>query len=427
MDYQYDLIVIGAGPGGYEAALFAAKKGMKVCLVEKNAVGGTCLNKGCIPTKSILHQLEENRIDLEEIQREKNEVVTALQNGILTLLKSAKVELITGNARVVDGHHVEVNDQLISTCNILVATGSVPAFVPIEGIDLPGIMTSDELLENTKPLDQLVIIGGGVIGVEFASIYARLNTHVTILEAADRLLPTMDKEISQNLKMIFKKRGIEVITGCKVMKIEEGYKITYQEKEETKTIDTKNILVATGRKANTQCIDDLGLTKNRGFITVDDQYRTQIDSIYAIGDVIGNIQLAHVATAEGLNAVCAMLGTDPIKKIDAVPSCVYTDPEIATVGLSLDQAKELGIDAKAIKILLSSNGKSVLTHQERSFVKIVVENETEKIIGASMMCARATDMISYFTLCIVNGLKKDQLTEIIWPHPTFSEVLGEIL
>ena len=469
----FDLVVIGAGPGGYEAAIEGVQKGMKVALVENRELGGTCLNRGCIPAKTILHTAElyhelqsgpsigltarEPVIDMEMVQKRKDEVLEQLRKGIASLMKTNRISVFYGTGTILDREHVKValsgektgekaeeqpdgqkQDQVVlETGHILIATGSVPACPPIPGSSLPGVVTSDGLLDKKDLFEHLIIIGGGVIGMEFASVYSSLGHGVTVIEALDRILPTMDKEIAQNLKMIMKKRNVDIHTGAKVEEIlrtEDGAGLIcrYVEKDKPCEARADGILIAAGRRAYTgglitdessQEVKDM--TMERGRIVTDETYETSVPGIYAIGDVTGGIQLAHAATAQGRNAVAHMAGENMVIRTDIVPSCVYTNPEIGCVGISADEAKARGIEAVTKKYIMSANGKSILSQQERGFIKVVADSDSHRILGAQMMCARATDMISQFAVAIANELTLEDMAKVIFPHPTFSEGILE--
>lgn len=470
---KFDLVVIGAGPGGYEAAVEGVQKGMKVALVENRELGGTCLNRGCIPAKTILHTAElyhelqsgpsigltarEPVIDLEMVQKRKDEVLEQLRKGIASLMKTNRISVFYGTGTILDREHVKValsgektgekaeeqpdgqkQDQVVlETGHILIATGSVPACPPIPGSSLPGVVTSDGLLDKKDLFEHLIIIGGGVIGMEFASVYSSLGHGVTVIEALDRILPTMDKEIAQNLKMIMKKRNVDIHTGAKVEEIlrtEDGAGLIcrYVEKDKPCEARADGILIAAGRRAYTgglitdessQEVKDMAM--ERGRIVTDETYETSVPGIYAIGDVTGGIQLAHAATAQGRNAVAHMAGENMVIRTDIVPSCVYTNPEIGCVGISADEAKARGIEAVTKKYIMSANGKSILSQQERGFIKVVADSDSHRILGAQMMCARATDMISQFAVAIANELTLEDMAKVIFPHPTFSEGILE--
>ncbi len=470
---KFDLVVIGAGPGGYEAAVEGVQKGMKVALVENRELGGTCLNRGCIPAKTILHTAElyhelqsgpsigltarEPVIDMEMVQKRKDEVLEQLRKGIASLMKTNRISVFYGTGTILDREHVKValsgektgekaeeqpdgqkQDQVVlETGHILIATGSVPACPPIPGSSLPGVVTSDGLLDKKDLFEHLIIIGGGVIGMEFASVYSSLGHGVTVIEALDRILPTMDKEIAQNLKMIMKKRNVDIHTGAKVEEIlrtEDGAGLIcrYVEKDKPCEARADGILIAAGRRAYTgglitdessQEVKDMAM--ERGRIVTDETYETSVPGIYAIGDVTGGIQLAHAATGQGRNAVAHMAGENMVIRTDIVPSCVYTNPEIGCVGISADEAKARGIEAVTKKYIMSANGKSILSQQERGFIKVVADSDSHRILGAQMMCARATDMISQFAVAIANELTLEDMAKVIFPHPTFSEGILE--
>ena len=439
---EYDLVIIGAGPGGYEAAFEAVKYGMKTALVEKEALGGTCLNHGCIPTKSLLHGAELYRnakeaslfgiqmqasYDAAAMQARKTQVVDTLRQGIASQMKKAKVDVYEGIGTLIDEHTVQVGEETLTGRFLLIATGSRTFVPPIPGADLPGVVTSDELLEADALADHLLIIGGGVIGMEFASLYSALGKKVTVIEAMPRILPAMDKEISQSLKMLLKKRDVDIHTGARVVEIREGLTCVFTEKEVEQTITADQILICIGRRPNTEGLfaGEPLVQMERGFILVNEFGQTSIPHIYAIGDVTGGLMLAHEATAEGRNAVAHMAGKTPEIRKDIIPGCIYTEPEIASVGLTVDQAKEQGIAADSRKYPMTANGKTVVAGAERGFIKVVFDPETRKILGAQMMCERATDMISEFATAIVNDLTLEDLGKVVRPHPTFSEAITE--
>ncbi|MFA5561527.1 MAG: dihydrolipoyl dehydrogenase [Eubacteriales bacterium] len=444
---DFDLMVIGAGPGGYTAALKAAQLGLRTAVIENSEVGGTCLNRGCIPTKTLLHaaellhelkngdefgiSAEHVTCDIDKLYQRKNEVVSQLRGGIEFLFQSKKVELIRGTAKILGAGVVLVDHKEYSCSHMLIATGSVPSIPPIPGANLPGVVTSDHFLaaEGAR-FQKLVILGGGVIGMEFATICNFLGSNVTVIEAESRILPNFDREISQNLSMILKKRGVEILTGALAEKIEDtgGLTMHYTQGGKSLHVGADCILIATGRRANTAGLlsEGVDLQTERGQIPVNSSFESCIKGIYAIGDVIrGGVQLAHAASAQGINAVHAMCGKTPPVNLHLIPSCVYTTPEIACVGLSEEQAKKSGLNVKTGKHLMSANGKSVLTGADRGFVKLVIDGDTDRIIGAQLMCSRATDMIAELSLAIANGLTREQLASVIHPHPTFSEGIFE--
>ena len=448
---NYDLIVIGAGPGGYEAALHAAKLGLKTALVERRDVGGTCLNRGCIPTKTLLHAAEvyheakeaetfgihaENvGFDLPAVFARKQAVVEKLRDGVEGLLKSAKVNVLRGTGTVLSTGKVRVTNaegETEYTCeHILAATGSVPARPPIPGLELA--MTSDELLDGAETLyKSLIIIGGGVIGVELATFYADLGCPVTIVEGLDRLLPNMDKELGQNLAMQLKKRGVVIQTGAMVQSVEKtenGLIVRFEQKGKDGAVEAEAVLCAIGRSPYSQDLfaEGLEVTYDRRRVHVDEHFRTSIPGVYAIGDVSSPVQLTHVATAQGIACVDEIAGRTPGQALSLIPGCVYTRPEIATVGMTEAEAKDRGIPVKTAKGLMSANGRTVILEGERGFMKLVASAETGKLIGAAFMCERATDMISQLTVAMANGLTVREMLTAIRPHPTFEEALGAAL
>lgn len=459
MSQQYDLVVIGAGPGGYEAALAAAAKGMHTALVEKGKLGGTCLNCGCIPTKTLLHTAEAYReaasegapglsvsgisLDMPALQRRKDRVCAELRDGIAGLLAKAKVDVYQAAGRILDAGKVLLEtgdgDQVLTCEKILIATGSKPSVIPIPGLDLPGVVDSEALLAKEELFDQLVIVGGGVIGMEFASIYSDFGRPVIVLEAMDRILPGMDREIAQNLKLILKKRGVDIHAGAFVKGIEEspegGLICRYEEKGVMKEAHGDGCLIAVGRRANASSLFTEASSEavramklEREAICVDEKYETSVPGIYAIGDVTaGGIQLAHAASAAAKNCVAQMAGGEPKLAANLIASCVYTSPEIASVGISPDDAKKQKLAVISKKYPMSANGKSVLSGQERGFIKITADKDSRRVLGAQLMCANATDMIALFAAAIANEMTVDQLAKTVFPHPTFSEGIGEAL
>ena len=450
---EYQLIVIGAGPGGYEAAIRAAQLGLTTALIERRDVGGTCLNRGCIPTKAMLHSAqlyreaanfelfglhtENTSFDWAKVHQRKNDVVVKLRTGIEQLIKANKIDFFNNSASILGKNDVQLDQgEVIRGENIIIATGSVPARPPIPGLDLPNVVTSDELLDDphftqTDSLaKEILIIGGGVIGVEFASVFSSFGCHVTIVEAMERILPTMDREISQSLNMVLKKRGVSIHTGAMVEKLEQdenGLVCHFTEKGKAQAVPAQQVLVAIGRRPNTQGLfaEGFEVACERGRIVTDENFRTSVDSIYAIGDVTSKIQLAHMASAQGICAVHIIAGQKPPIDLRYVPGCIYTDPEIASVGITEDEAKQQGIPVKKGKFLMTGNGRSLIDEQERGFIKVLAHQETDVILGAQLMCSRATDIVAELATAIVNGLTCAQLAGVIRPHPTFCEGVTE--
>lgn len=356
-----------------------------------------------------------------------------LRAGIEGLFKQKKVDLLCGTGTIVAPGQVSVDGTAYTADHILIATGSVPARPPIPGLE--HALTSDDLLEGGEQrlFSSLVIIGGGVIGVELASVYSALGCHVTILEAMDRILPNMDREICQNLTMILKKRGVEVYPSSMVSaveKTEDGtLSVHYTNKGEEKAAQGEAVLCAIGRRPNTAGLFGEGFTveMERGRILTDENFQTSVPGIYAVGDVAARIQLAHVASAQGTACVEKLAGKTSPANLALIPSCIYTSPEIACIGITADEAKAAGRAVKVGKFVMFANGKTVIAGGERGFIKIVADAETGAVLGAQLMCERATDMISQLTVAVANGLTAEQLLAAVRPHPTFEEGVGEAL
>ena len=451
---DYQLIVIGAGPGGYTAALQAAKRGLRTAVVERREVGGTCLNRGCIPTKTLLHASQvyfdakhsapigvhvgEISVDLGEMFAYKRKVSAQLREGIETLLAKAKVDVLAGTAVVsAPGTVVVTGTDGESTTytadHILAGTGSVPLCPPIPGLDLPGVLTSDQLLEGTDALyDSIVIMGGGVIGVEFATFYNNLGCQVTLVEGASRLLPIMDKELGQNLGQLLKKRGVEVLTSAMVQRVEQGENglvVTVEQKGKEKQVAGQVVLCAIGRVPAWEGLFVPELTPEQvgKRLKVDETYQTSIPTVYAIGDLSAEIPLAHVASAQAVACVNLLCGEDAQTDLNVVPSCIYSSPEIAVVGLTEAEAKEQGIDAVTGKCIMFRNARTMIEDPGRCFMKLVADKESHEILGAQLMCQHASDMISQISEAMVNHLTAEQMLRTMRPHPSFEEAMLEAL
>ena len=420
---HYELIVIGAGPGGYEAALHAAKLGKKVAVVEKREAGGTCLNRGCIPTKTLLHSsqifhdakhgahagihTDDICADMTEIFAYKREISQKLSSGIESLFKTAKIDFLRGTALITAPGAVRVTDAEGGandyTCDdILIATGSI------------------------------VIIGGGVIGIEFATFYADLGCEVTVIEGMDRLLPNMDKELGQSLALILKKQGVKVFTNAMVQSVEktgEDIAVNFTCKEKSETVSGEAVLCAIGRRPYCDGLfaDGISVEMNRRSIAVNERYETSIPHIYAIGDVSAKIQLAHVATAQGIACVDLLYGRENHTSMSVVPSCIYCRPEIAVVGLTEAEAQEAGIPVKVGKHVMFDNAKTLIADPGRCFMKFVAHAETRELLGAQLMCEHASDMIGGVSQALANHMTADQFLLAIRPHPSFEEAMTAAL
>jgi len=449
----YDLAVIGAGPGGQEAALRAAGAGKKVAVIESGELGGTCLNRGCIPTKALMHaarlyreasegssvgiRATDIQYDFEAMHQRKDEIVSRLRKGIDFLFRNGGVDLYKGTARILAPGMVRLlkDDGLtdILAKNILIATGGRPSIPAIDGAGALGVMTSDTLLDwRGQSPASLVIIGGGVIGLEFASLFADLGCRVTVVEAMDRLLPQLDAELGQAAAAMLKKKKVAIHTTARVERIEQaegGLRCLFDAKGKKQEALAERLLIAVGRRPNTEGLFEDGAAPDmrQGALVVDRDFRTSIPGIYAVGDVIGGIQLAHLASAQGAAAVSRMFGLPERVDLDTVPSCVYLDPEIASVGLSLDEAAAAGYPAKAAKYQMISNARALIDGHERGFVRIIYDARDGRILGGQIVSGRATDMIPELTAAVGRKLTLGQMAATMRPHPTCAEGVSKAL
>ncbi|MDF2592156.1 MAG: dihydrolipoamide dehydrogenase [Clostridia bacterium] len=443
-----DIIVIGGGPGGYVAAIRAAHLGANVCLIERDKVGGTCLNRGCIPTKAlwrnaeILNTLKHIKefgieidgysINVEEVQNRKQKIVDQLVSGIEQLLNANKVEVISGTASLKDKNTVVValadgNSKELTAKNIIIATGSKTTLPPIEGANLEGILTSDEILNFKEIPKRLTIIGGGVIAMEFAGIFAAMGSAVTVVNRSS-ILKRVDSDIVKRFSVSAKKKGVEIITDCTMDKIEKRdglYYLLGENKKGKFEIEAEALLAATGRDPVLEGInlEGLGIEFSKRGIRVDSNYETNIEGIYAIGDVNGKIMLAHAASHQGITVAERIMGIENSFH-SPVPDCIFVFPEISSVGITEDEAKEQGITYKASKFMFGANGKALSLGEGEGFVK-VLSNEQEEIIGVHIMGPHASDLIHEGTLAISTKLKIDDIKNTIHAHPTLSEAFHE--
>lgn len=442
-----DLLIIGGGPGGYVAAIRARQLGMTVALVEQEALGGTCLNRGCIPTKAYyknaevlrtMTRLEEYNIRAFGVQfnmagarQRKDQIVDKLVGGVEKLLQANGVEIIRAQARIMDASTVMAGEREIKCNRILIASGSQAVDLPIPGFDLPGVIKSDDLLETEQIPERLFIIGGGVIGLEFACIFNSFGSKVTVCEYAPSILSFLDSELSKRMLVFLKRQGIEVHTATQVQGIEfinGKLLVTSQGKKATLQSEADLVLAAIGRKAAAQGLEleRLGIVTQKGFICVDESFETSVKGIFAIGDVIGEPMLAHVASEEGIVAVERMTGIDSSVHYHAVPACIFTFPEIATVGISEDQARQQGISCQTGKFQFAANGKAMTMGETDGLVKVVADQD-DTIIGVHIMGPHAADLILEATLMVKNRMKIDAVKGTIHPHPTLGESLQEAI
>lgn len=450
----YDVLVIGSGPGGYSAAVRAGQYGLKTALVERQPrLGGTCLLVGCIPTKSLLHtadvwdyfknseaqgiQCKDPQLDYPRVLDRKNKIVTKHSKGIEFLMRKNKVDVLKGTARLLGGGKVEVTSesgtQTVESKSIILATGSEARMLPGLQSDANQILTNVEILDIPQVPKTLGIIGAGAVGVEFASIFNRFGTKVTVLEMLPRLVPVEDEEVSKELEKHFKKTGIRTETGAKaenIRKSPNGVALTVTlangSREE---MEFEKLLVAVGRKPNT---DNVGLENtraqlDRGFVKVDAQQQTAEPGLYAIGDIVaGTPQLAHVATAEGLVAVAAIAGkpTRPINR-NRIPGATYTDPGIGSVGLSEAQARAQGFNIKVGKFPFVGNSKATILDKHEGFVKVIAEQKFGEILGVHIIGPEAFELISEAVTAMESEATVESMMATIHAHPTIYEAIGE--
>lgn len=414
------ILIIGAGPGGYETAAEAAKRGFEVTLVTEGPFGGTCLNEGCIPTKTLVHCDGT----LAEAQARKAEVVSQLRAGVASLLSNKLITVVQGHAAFRDAKTVVVDGNAYTADKFIIATGSVPAVLPVPGADRPSVLDSTGILALEEVPARLCVIGGGVIGLEFASIFRKFGAEVTVVEYAKEVLPNFDSDLAKRLRLALKARGIAVETGACVTEIGDGF-VRYEKKGETVDVPCDKVLMAVGRRPR---VEDLGLeaagvTYSRRGIAVDDNLQTNIPDIYAIGDVNARLMLAHVATFQGRRVLNHIQGLPDRIRFDLVPGAVFTVPEAASVGLSEDAAKERGMAVKCLKSFYRANGKAVSMGETEGYCKWVTDAESGKILGCHLLGAHSSDLVHEATVLLNFGASVDDLKNIIHAHPTLSEVL----
>ena len=442
MAYDFDVAVLGGGPGGYEAAIRCAQLGLKTCLIEARELGGTCLNRGCIPTKALLHGaeiyaeakagsdfgliLDGLTLNYPRLAAYKDEKVKRLVSGIEALEKANGVEVVRGFGKLTGPHEMDVAGRKLTYDKLILAMGSAPAKPPVPGMDTA--FTSDDVLAATQIPSGAVIIGGGVIGLEFATLFASLGKKVTIIEMMPEILPGCIPEITSKVKAVLKKKGAEFILGAKVVEVIKGRTVRIEKDGKTDERTSSTVIVCAGRKPMTRdCgLETIGLaTDRRGFIEVDDHLRTAVPDVYAIGDITGKIQLAHVASAQGMVAAANCAGKDKAMRYDHVPACIYTSPEIAWVGLSEEAAKAQGYETVIGTFNVAANGRSMVMNESTALIKLVSDKATGKVLGCQMMAPRATDMIAEITAVLELGGTVEQLAGVIHPHPTVSEIVKE--
>lgn len=450
MDNIKDIIIIGGGPGGYVAGIRAAQLGAKVCVIEKDRVGGTCLNRGCIPTKTLYRtaellnnlkhiedfgiKVDNYEVNVEKIQNRKSEIVNTLVGGIEKLIEGNGVEFIRGEASFIASNTISVitkeGEIILKGKNIIIASGSKSEIPSIEGINNPKVITSDELLDFDHIPKTLAVIGGGVIGMEFASIFNALGSSVTVIVARDSILYDVDREITKRYTAMAKRTGIQIQTSTVVKSIsgEGEVIIKCDSKKGEVEIKADMVLVAKGRIANFDGLnlDKIGVDFDRKKIKVDENYETSIKGIYAIGDVNGICQLAHAASHQGVQVVEKILLNKDIHN-PSIPNCIFTFPEIATVGITEEEAKEKGIPYKKSKFLFGANGKALALGEGEGFVKAICNSEDNTLLGIHIMGPHASDLIHEGVLAIDKKMKAYDIKDIVHSHPTLGEAFYEAI
>jgi dihydrolipoamide dehydrogenase len=444
---MYDVVVIGAGPGGYVAALRAAQLGASACLVERDVVGGTCLNRGCIPSKALIHsaalwkRAREGAafgvsasawsFDWAKAQVRKDGIVSTQVKGVHTLLSAAKVNVKQGAGRLADTRTVEVagnaGSETVTGKAVIVATGSEPRNLPELAFDSERILSSTEALQMPELPKSLLIVGGGVIGMEFASMLSSLGTAVTVVEMLPQILPMEDPMLVRVLQGVLQKQGVTFHVNTKVEKVERTANGARAEITGGTNVEVDRILVATGRSLNSAALglEAAGVAMERGAIRVNERMETSVAGIYAIGDVTGEYLLAHVASMQGLVAAANATGGDARMDYSAVPNCVYTDPEIASVGISEPKAKEKGMAIKVGRFAFGGLGKAMCIGETQGMVKVIADAQTDRVLGVGVVGPHATDLIAESVLAVRQGLTAAQVSHTIHAHPTLAEAMGE--
>lgn len=447
---EKDLLVLGGGPGGYVAAIRAAQLGAKVCLVEKDKLGGTCLNRGCIPTKALYRNAEilntlknidefgitisNYQINVPFIQERKNKIIDQLVSGVEKLLKANGIEVINGTGKITDCNTVVVNEgefsgRSITAKNIIIATGSKPVIPPIPGANLEGIYTSEDILNFSKIPKKLTIIGGGVIGMEFAGIFNAMGAEVTVVEFLPTIIAQVDTDLTKRLTVSLKKKGIEIHTSTKVIsidKLDEEFVVNCEGKKGQVSFNSDAVLISTGRMPviDEEGFNKLGIEFSRKGIKVDENLETTLKGVYAIGDVNGISMLAHTASHQGINVVEHIMGINR-EHGKIVPSCIFIFPEISCAGVSEEEAKAKGLEYITSKFLFGANGKALALGEPEGMVKIIAKKEDNTIIGVHIMGPHASDLIHEGVVAIEKKFTPEDIGNIIHAHPTLSESFVE--
>jgi dihydrolipoamide dehydrogenase len=448
---HFDVAVIGSGPGGYVAAIRAAQRGMKVAVIEKDSIGGVCLNRGCIPTKTFVRaaelygdmqeagrigiRVDGCRLDMAKVLARKNEVVSKLRSGVESLLKANRVEVIRGRGEVADRGLVEVASadgrRQVECGSIIVATGSEPASMPGLETDGTRVLDSSDALELEYLPESLAVIGGGYIGLEFASIFAAFGTKVTVIEMLPQLLSGQDKEISKRLRGYLKAGGVDIHTDTRFEKmraLKDGkMEITGSGKKGPVKVVAEKVLVAVGRKLNSDGVfaEGLPVSMDNGAVVVNEKLETSVPDVYAIGDVTGKMLLAHVASAQGLVAAANAAGGNETIDYTSIPACVFCSPEVASVGLTEDEVRQQGVEVKVGKFPFAASGRALILGQTEGFVKLVLDAHTGELLGGHVIGPDASHLIAEIALAIGAECTVDEIAHTVHAHPTLSETWME--
>ena len=451
MNEEIDVVIIGGGPGGYVAAIKAAHLGLKAVLVEKDKLGGVCLNKGCIPTKALVStaevlnyiqragefgiQVKDYSFDFPAIMKRKDLITRRLSSGVEQLMKANQVRIVRGEGQIIEPGTVEVLDaerqkEIIKTKNIIIATGSSVMKLPLPGIDSEGVITSDEALSLSELPSRMLIVGGGVVGIEFAGIFKALGVEVTVVEMLPRILLPIDEEIARRLTQLLKRKGIEILTDCKVKEIKknnQNLEVLVSTSDGEKKLETEKVLLAAGRVPELGNIDvrGLGIELDGKTIKVDEKMRTNIPGIYAVGDVVGKLMLAHVASREGIVAVENISGKEVLMDYKVVPNCVFSMPEVASVGLTEEEAKKENNNIKISKFPFMANGKALGMGETEGMVKIIADGDTLELLGVHILGIHASDLIAEGTLALSMEATAFEIVNTIHAHPTLAETIAE--
>lgn len=432
---NFDLIIIGSGPGGYQAAAYAAKNGLKVVIIEERHAGGTCLNEGCIPTKTLCHEVDvletlktvmpSSKVDYSHVNQRLEEVIGQLRSGVEQLMTMPGITMVKGHAAFKDAHTVCVGDEEYSASKIIIATGSKPKMPPHADIDMNVVSTSTEMLQLNHVPESIAIVGAGVIGMEFASIFNSFGSKVTVIEFLKECLPAVDSDVAKRLRKQLEKRGISFSMQSAVKRIStEG--VVFERKGKEDTVSAEIVLVATGRMPNTEGLnlEAAGVEYSPKGITTDDRMHTNVEGIYAIGDVNGRQMLAHAATMQGYMVVNEILGKQSGICLDIMPAAIFTRPEAACVGVSEDFCKEKGMEYTCRKAFFRSNGKALSMNETEGMLKIIADNNG-KIIGCHCFGPHSADIVQEISVLMCRETTISQLADMVHIHPTLGEIIHD--